>query len=73
MKAIMEDESRAVEFAKHKARLKTQIMKDMLEDDREGARVSYVRVPGTSKVTEVAFYDGEDRKGTSTWPIARRS
>ena len=62
MKAIVEDEGRAIEVEfKHKARLKAQIMKDMLEDDREGDRFSYVRMPGTSKVAEVAFYDGEDQ------------
>ena len=63
MKAVVENESRANEvgFAKHKARVKAQIMKDMLDDEREGDRISYVRVPGTSKVTEVAFFDGEDQ------------
>ena len=45
----------------NKARLKAHLMRDVLDDDREGDRVSYVRVPGTSKVTEVAFYDGEDQ------------
>ena len=37
-------------------------MKDMIDDEREGDRISYVRVPGASKVTEVAFFDGEDQK-----------
>ena len=50
-----------LEFAKHKARLKAQIMKDMVNDEKEGDRVSYVRLPGTSQVAEVAFYDGEDQ------------
>ena len=50
-----------LEFAKHRARLKAQIMKDMVNDEKEGDRVSYVRLPGTSQVAEVAFYDGEDQ------------
>ena len=59
---MAEDEHRAVkvEFAKHKAKLKAQIMKDMVRDEEDGDRVAYVRLPGTSKVAEVAFYDGED-------------
>ena len=59
---MAEDEHRAVkvEFAKHKARLNAQIMKDMVKDEEDGDRVAYVRLPGTSKVAEVAFYDGED-------------
>ena len=60
VETMAEDEHRAVkvEFAKHKARLKAQIMKDMVRDDEDGDRVAYVRLPGT--VAEVAFYDGED-------------
>ena len=63
VEAMAKDENRAVEleFAKHKARLKAQIMKDMIKDEEEGDRVAYVRLPGTSKVAEVAFYDGEDQ------------
>ena len=62
VETMAEDEHRAVkvEFAKHKARLKAQIMKDMVRDEEDGDRVAYVRLPGTSKVAEVAFYDGED-------------
>ena len=33
-------------------------MKDMIKDEEEGDRVAYV-MPGTSKVAEVAFYNGE--------------
>ena len=36
-------------------------MKDMVNDEEEGDRVTYVRLPGTSQVAEVAFYDGEDQ------------
>eukprot|EP00439_Symbiodinium_sp_Y106_P035709 s4822_g4.t1 len=62
VETLAEDEHRAVkvEFAKHKERLKAQIMKDMARDEEDGDRVAYVRLPGTSKVAEVAFYDGED-------------
>ena len=61
--AMVNDTSRAteLEFAKHKARLKAQTMKDMVNDEEEGDRVAYVRLPGTSQVAEVAFYDGEDQ------------
>ena len=44
----------------HKARLKAQIMKDMVRDEEDGDRLAYVRLSGTSKVAEIAFYDGED-------------
>ena len=61
--ATVNDENRSteLEFAKHKARLKAQIMKDMINDGEEGDRIAYVRLPGTSQVAEVAFYDGEDQ------------
>ena len=61
--SMVNDASRAteLEFAKHKARLKAQIMKDMVDDEEDGDRVTYVRLPGTSQVAEVAFYDGEDQ------------
>ena len=61
--AMVNDENRSteLEFAKHKARLKAQIMKDMINDEEEGHRIAYVRSPGTSQVAEVAFYDGEDQ------------
>ena len=56
------DEKRAndLEFAKHKARLKAQIFKDMLDDGEDGDRIAHLRVPGTAKVIEIIFYDGED-------------
>ena len=59
METLAEDEHRAVkvEFAKHKERLKAQIMKDMARDEEDGDRVAYVRLPGTSKVAAVAFYE----------------
>ena len=41
----------------HKARLKAQIMKDMVRDEKDGDRLAYVRLPGTSKVAAVAFYE----------------
>ena len=53
--------STELELAKHKARLKAQIMKDMINDEEEGDRIAYVRLPGNSQVAEVAFYDGEDQ------------
>ena len=61
--SMVNDACRAteLEFAKHKARLKAQIMKDMVDDEEDGDRVAYVRLPGTSQVAEVAFYDGEDQ------------
>ena len=61
--AMVNDASRAteLEFAKRKARLKAQIMKDMVNDEEEGDRVTYVRLPATSQVAEVALYDGEDQ------------
>ena len=61
--AMVNDANRSteLEFAKHKARLKAQIMKDMINDEEEGDRIAYVRLPGTSQVAEVAFYDGEDQ------------
>ena len=58
------DRATELEFAKHKARLKAQIMKDMVDDEEDGDRITYVRLPGTSQVAEVAFYDfydGEDQ------------
>ena len=50
VEAMAKDENRAVEleFATRKARLKAQIMKDMIKDEEEGDRVAYVRLPGTS-------------------------
>ena len=62
MKRFLADEKRAnaVEFAKHKARLKAQIFVDMINDGKSGDRIAHLREPGTSKVVEVAFYDGED-------------
>ena len=61
--SMVNDANRAIEleFAKHKARLKAQIMKDMVDDEEDGDRVTYVRLPGTSQVAEVAFYDCEDQ------------
>ena len=61
--SMVNDANRAteLEFAKHKARLKAQIMKDMVDDEEDGDRVTYVRLPGTSQVAEVAFYDCEDQ------------
>ena len=46
VEAMAKDENRAVEleFAKHKARLKAQIMKDMIKDEEEGDRVAYMRL-----------------------------
>ena len=61
--SMVNDANRAteLEFAKHKARLKAQIMKDMVDDEEDGDRVTSVRLPGTSQVAEVALYDGEDQ------------
>ena len=36
-------------------------MKDMVKDEGKGHRIAYVRLPGASKVVEVAFYDGENQ------------
>ena len=47
-------------FSMHKARLKAQMMSDMLQDDRPGDRHVYVRIPGSDRVREIIFYDGED-------------
>ena len=47
-------------FSMHKARLKAQRMIDMLQDDKPGDRHVYVRIPGSDKVREIVFYDGED-------------
>ena len=59
---MVNDASRAIwSLRSTKARLKAQIMKDMVNDEEEGDRVTYVRLPGTSQVAEVAFYDGEDQ------------
>ena len=55
------DRATELEFAKHKARLKAQIMKDMVDDEGDGDRITYVRLSGTSQVAEVAIYDGEDQ------------
>ena len=48
--SMVNDASRAteLEFAKQKARLQAQIMKDMVDDEEDGDRVTYVRLPGTS-------------------------
>ncbi|OLP93893.1 hypothetical protein AK812_SmicGene24167 [Symbiodinium microadriaticum] len=61
-KKLVENENRANElgFAMHKARLKAQLMIDMVSDDRPGDRHMYVRVPGTDTVKEIVFFDGED-------------
>eukprot|EP00439_Symbiodinium_sp_Y106_P034198 s1457_g4.t1 len=34
---------------------------DMVKDEGKGHRIAYVRLPGASKVVEVAFYDGENQ------------
>ena len=70
--AMVNDANRSteLEFAKHKARLKAQIMKDMINDGEEGHRIAYVRSPGTSQVAEVAFYDGEDQMMERTLNLA---
>ena len=47
-------------FSMHKARLKAQMMSDMLQDGKSGDRHVYVRVPGSDRVREIIFYDGED-------------
>ena len=62
MQRFVSDEKRAtdIEFAKHKARLKAQMFKDMLEDGKDGDRIAHLRVPGTSRVVSIIFYDGED-------------
>ena len=73
--AMVNDENRSteLEFAKREARLKAQIMKDMVNDEEEGDRIAYVRLPGTSQVAEVAFYDGEDQMMERTLnPLERR-
>ena len=62
VEAMVSDANRSteLEFAKHKARRKAQIMKDMVNDEEEGDRIACVRLPGTSQVAEVAFYAGAD-------------
>ena len=47
-------------FSMHKARLKAQMMNDMVHDDRPDDRHVYVRIPGSDRVREIIFYDGED-------------
>ena len=47
-------------FSMHNARLKAQMMTNMVQDDKPGDRRVYVRVPGSTKVREIIFYDGED-------------
>ena len=61
VKNLVENENRVNEFgfAMHKARLKAQMMIDMIEDDKPGRHV-YVRVPGSNDVRQIIFYDGED-------------
>ena len=66
-----ENRSTELDFAKHKARLEAQIMKDMINDEEEeGDCIAYVRLPGTSQVAEVAFYDGEDQMMERTLNLA---
>ncbi|CAE7573004.1 unnamed protein product [Symbiodinium sp. KB8] len=57
MQRFLADEKRAsdLEFAKHKARLKAQIFKDMLDDGKDGDRIAHLRIPGTSQVVAIAF------------------
>ena len=47
-------------YSIHKARLKAQMMSDMLQDGKSGDRHVYIRVPGSDRVREIIFYDGED-------------
>ena len=49
-----------LDFSMHKARLKAQMMNDMVQDDKPGDRHVYVRIPGSDRVREIIFYDGED-------------
>ena len=44
-------------FSMHKARLKAQMMSDMVQDDKPADRHVYVRVPGSSRGREIIFYD----------------
>ena len=62
MKKFVESENRMNEigFAMHKARLRAQLMMDMISDDTPGDRQIYVRIPGTDEVKEIIFFDGED-------------
>ena len=61
-KRFMDNNNRITELglSMHKARLKAQMMNDMLQDDKPGDRHVYVRVPGSDRVREIIFYDGED-------------
>ena len=47
-------------FSMRKPRLKAQMMNDMLQDDKPGDRHVYVRIPGSDRVREIIFYDGEN-------------
>lgn len=59
---LIESENRVNELgvAMHKARLKAQLMIDMIEDDKPGDRHVYIGIPGTDKVKQIVFFDGED-------------
>ena len=61
-KRFVDNSNRTTElgFSMHKARLKAQMMNDMLRDGKQGDRHVYVRVPGSDRVREIIFYDGED-------------
>ena len=46
-------------FSMHKARLKAQMMNDMVHEDRPVDRHVYVRIAGSDKVREIIFDDGK--------------
>ncbi|CAE7336630.1 unnamed protein product [Symbiodinium sp. KB8] len=47
-------------FSMPRARLKAQMMSDMVQDGKPGDRHVYIRVPGSNRVREIIFHDGED-------------
>ena len=54
-KRFLSNSNRTTElgFSMHKARLKAQMMNDMLQDGKPGDRHVYVRVPGSDRVREI--------------------
>ncbi|CAE7664339.1 unnamed protein product, partial [Symbiodinium sp. CCMP2456] len=60
--AIIDSDDRSTElgFAKHVARIKAQMILDMLHNDEPGDRHVHIRIPGTSRVKDIVHYDSDD-------------
>lgn len=62
VQAIIESQDRVAElgFAKRIARAKAQMILDMVHNDEPGDRHVRLRIPGTSRVKDIVYYECDD-------------